>query len=395
MKRITTAWRTTALVLFASVAAAACDGGTESRPPAAMTPNTPATQNSTAGVALAINPAVRVFDDQGTGVEGITVTFTVTSGGGSVTGATAVTNFDGVATVGSWKLGNTAAVNTLVATAEGLKPVTFTATGLAGAASSMRVISGDAQSGPAGAALTAPFVVRVSDQFDNPVTGAVVTFAVATGGGTVSPLTATTNAQGLASTTLTLGRTAGPNTVTATTPGAAPVTFTATARVGAAALITKVAASDAQTAQVNSAVPVAPTVTVTDAAGNPVPGVVVTFTVASGGGRVANTTATTGTTGTASSGTWTLGPTVGANTLTATAAGVTGSVTFTATATPPAVDPCTLNSPFTPRGTGTGTLAAGDCLLGTGQLVDYFSTTLAAASAEEFVLTSTAFDAFA
>ncbi|HYW07712.1 MAG TPA: pre-peptidase C-terminal domain-containing protein, partial [Longimicrobium sp.] len=47
------------------------------------------------------------------------------------------------------------------------------------------------------------------------------------------------------------------------------------------------------------------------------------------------------------------------------------------------------------RGTGTGTLAAGDCLLGTGQLVDYFSTTLAAASAEEFVLTSTAFDAFA
>ncbi|HEX8429757.1 MAG TPA: Ig-like domain-containing protein [Longimicrobium sp.] len=394
MKRITTAWRTTALVLFASVAAAACDNGTESRTPVAMAPNNPATLTSTAGAALSIPPAVRVFDDEGTGVEGVTVTFTVGSGNGSVTGATAVTNFDGVATVGSWKLGNAVGANTLVATAEGLNAVTFTATGIAGQAATIRVISGDAQTGTAGTALPAPFTVRVSDQFDNPVSGAVVTFAVTSGGGTVAPLTANTNAQGLATATLTLGRTSGANTVTATTPGAAPVTFTATARVGAAAAIAKTA-GDNQTAQVNSAVTTAPVVTVTDAAGNGVPGVVVTFTVASGGGRVANTTATTGTTGTASSGTWTLGPTVGANTLTASAAGVTGTVTFTATATPPSVDPCTVNTPFTPRGTATGTLAAGDCLLASGQFQDFFSTTLAAASAEEFVVSSTAFDAFA
>jgi hypothetical protein len=395
MKRITTAWRTTALVLVTSIAAAACgDDGIKTRPPTAMTPNTPATITSTAGAALSISPAVRVFDDRGTGVEGVTVTFTVTSGGGSVTGATAVTNFDGVATVGSWKLGNAAGANVLTATAEGLKPVTFTATGVAGAAASMRVVSGDAQSGTAGTALAAPFTVRVADQFDNPVSGATVTFAVASGGGTIAPVTATTNAQGLASTTLTLGRTAGPNTVTASTPGAAAVTFTATARVGAAAAIAKVPAGDNQTGQVNTALPVAPTVIVTDAAGNNVPGVLVTFTVASGGGRVANTTATTGTDGRASAGTWTLGATVGANTLTATAAGVATGVTFTATATPPAVDPCTVNTPFTTRATTTGTLAAGDCLLGTGQFQDFFSTTLATATAEEFVLTSTAFDAF-
>lgn len=394
MKRITTAWRTTALVLLTSAAAACGDDGIKTRPPTAMTPNTPATITSTAGAALSISPAVRVFDDRGTGVEGVTVTFTVTSGGGSVTGATAVTNFDGVATVGSWKLGNTAGANVLTATAEGLKPVTFTATGVAGAAMNLRVVSGEAQSGTAGTALAAPFTVRVSDQFDNPVSGATVTFAVASGGGTIAPVTATTNAQGLASTTLTLGRTAGPNTVTASTPGTTPVTFTATARVGAAAAIAKVPAGDNQTAQVNTALPVAPTVIVTDAAGNTVPGVVVTFTVASGGGRVANATATTGADGRASSGTWTLGPTTGANTLTATAAGVPAGVTFTATATAPAVDPCTVQTPFTTRSAATGALAAGDCVLSTGQFQDFFSTTLAAPSAEEFVLTSTAFDAF-
>ena len=66
------------------------------------------------------------------------------------------------------------------------------------------MISGDAQNGTAGTALGAPFTVRVADQFDNPVPGAVVTFAVTAGGGTIAPVTATTNAQGQASTTLTL-----------------------------------------------------------------------------------------------------------------------------------------------------------------------------------------------
>jgi adhesin/invasin len=82
---------------------------------------------------------------------------------------------------------------------------------------------------------------------------------------------------------------------------------------------------------------VAPSVVVRDAGGTPVPGVGVTFAVASGGGSVEGALAITGADGVAAVGSWTLGGNLGANTLTATvtADGVSGNpVTFTATAVP-------------------------------------------------------------
>jgi hypothetical protein len=57
----------------------------------------------------------------------VTVTFTVISGVGSVAGANALTNSSGIATVGSWTLGNAPGINTLRAQVAGLPPVTFTA----------------------------------------------------------------------------------------------------------------------------------------------------------------------------------------------------------------------------------------------------------------------------
>ena len=61
------------------------------------------------------------------------VTFAVTSGGGSITGASQTTASNGIASVGSWTLGSAVATNTLTATAAGLSgsPVTFTASGTA------------------------------------------------------------------------------------------------------------------------------------------------------------------------------------------------------------------------------------------------------------------------
>jgi len=90
-----------------------------------------------------------------------------------------------------------------------------------------------------------------------------------------------------------------------------------------------------QSAGIATAVPIAPAVTVRDAFQNLVPGVSVTFAVASGGGSISGpTTALTSSGGVAIVGGWLLGPNVGANTMTATVNGdnVTGSpVTFTAT----------------------------------------------------------------
>ena len=105
-----------------------------------------------------------------------------------------------------------------------------------------------------------------------------------------------------------------------------------TAQVSSDSLSVK--AGNGQSAVAASAVAAAPSVLVTDAGGNPVSGVVVTFAVASGGGSATGLTPTTDAFGVATVGSWTLGTIAGANTLTATAAGISGSVTVTATGTP-------------------------------------------------------------
>lgn len=85
------------------------------------------------------------------------------------------------------------------------------------------------------------------------------------------------------------------------------------------------------TAQVATTIP-GPTVTATDAAGNPVAGATVTFDV-TGGGAVQYPVATTNAQGIASAGLWQVGPKVGANTITASAPGAT-PVTFTLNSLP-------------------------------------------------------------
>jgi hypothetical protein len=92
-------------------------------------------------------------------------------------------------------------------------------------------------------------------------------------------------------------------------------------------------ADEFQWAAAGSAVAAPPAVRVLDAGGQPLPGVVVMFTVASGGGAVAGTSAVTGADGTAAAGAWTLGPLPGQNTLAATVAGL-APVTFVAVGLP-------------------------------------------------------------
>ena len=99
-----------------------------------MAPNAGDGQSASLGAAVSTAPSVIVKDAKNDPIAGVTVAFAVATGGGSVTGASAVTNASGIATVGSWKLGVAAGVNTLTATSAGLtgSPVTFTATGTPG-----------------------------------------------------------------------------------------------------------------------------------------------------------------------------------------------------------------------------------------------------------------------
>jgi len=91
-----------------------------------------------------------------------------------------------------------------------------------------RGVSGNGQQGAPGATLTQPLTVEVRDQHSTPSAGTTVTFAITAAGGTLSDTTATTDAQGRAATTLTLGNQPGTNTVAATVEDLDPLTFTAT-----------------------------------------------------------------------------------------------------------------------------------------------------------------------
>ncbi len=97
-------------------------------------------------------------------------------------------------------------------------------------------ISGDDQAGEAGTILENPIVVEAQNEKGEPMQGAEITFTVVTGGGSQGGIVApiiTTDANGRAQTTLTLGPTLGTNKVTVTGRGLPEVTFTATATIPA------------------------------------------------------------------------------------------------------------------------------------------------------------------
>src|ERR1041385_2041822 len=88
--------------------------------------------------------------------------------------------------------------------------------------------SGDDQAGRSGAVLPAPLRVIITDG-GKPVAGTAVTWQVLSGGGSVSPATGSSDASGIAATTVTLGATPGEMNLRADAAGAAggPLPFSA------------------------------------------------------------------------------------------------------------------------------------------------------------------------
>jgi plastocyanin len=259
--------------------------------------------------------------------------------GATLSGTTAVNASGGRATFSDIQISKAGAGYTLRATATGLTGASSAAFDLAsvpGLATIVAPVDGDNQAGTVGKDVARRPVVRVTDGFGDPVANVAITFTVGSGGGTVASPDQTTDGAGLATVGgWTLGSIAGVQTLLATAPGleGSPVTFTATAAAGPAATLAQ-NAGDNQEATVQTPVLQPPSVLVTDAFGNPVAGVPVTFAVTSGAGKIEGALPTSGVLGIAAVGRWTLGPTLGTNTLTAKSPGLAGSpVTFNATAT--------------------------------------------------------------
>jgi adhesin/invasin len=224
--------------------------------------------------------------------------------------ATVTTNADGEART-VWTLGSQPGEQRVTATVSGVSTgATFTAEAAVGAPAQVTIVAGHQQSAPAGTALPVNPSVRVRDRFGNNVSGASVFFAVTAGGGQLASTGATTNAEGLASAgTWTLGATAGTNRLSVLVVAAGvtgnPVEFTATGTAGAANRV--VALTETRvTGSVNALVDPRPSVRVTDAAGNPVVGVQVSFT-GSTGSSVNGAVTTTDASGVATVESWRLG----------------------------------------------------------------------------------------
>ncbi len=129
----TAGWRFGGLLLLGLGAGMGCSSSTNesgNRTPTTIAGSSTLTQNGLVSSPVSNLPAVKVTDANGSAVSGVEVMFTLTGGGGSITGATKTTNSSGIATLGSWTLGPAAGANTVTAAGTNVSltgaPVTFT-----------------------------------------------------------------------------------------------------------------------------------------------------------------------------------------------------------------------------------------------------------------------------
>ena len=259
---------------------------------------------------------VQVTDQFGNPIPGITITWTANDGG-TVSATSTVTDENGLTSV-TQTLGGSAGVQTTLAAAAGLagSPVTFTHTATAGSATGVLKVSGDNQSALVGTALANPLVVQVLDALGNPIPNRAVTWV--TGDGSMNPENTTTDAQGHASTSWTLGPTPGAKTANAVVSGVGNATFNATATAGSPSGSTSTVTASPSTIPAGGTSTI--TVTVRDASNNPVAGVSVTVSASGSGNSIDPASASSGSNGVA---TFTFSSTVAeAKTIAATAGGV-------------------------------------------------------------------------
>jgi hypothetical protein len=193
--------------------------------------------------------------------------------------------------------------------------------------------AGDGQTVVVAATAATPLALLIADSNGTPLGGIPVQWSVTSGGGTVTP-SSTSGADGVASATYTAGTTAGPKVITATVPGAvnSPLTFAVTVTPGVAKRLVR-ASGDLQSGVIGSPLPQPLRVTAVDSFGNGRAGVVVDWTVVTGGGSVAPAVVTTDSAGVAST-VYTSGPSAGSVTIGAVSGNLAGSpLTFTATIT--------------------------------------------------------------
>jgi uncharacterized protein (TIGR03437 family) len=197
-------------------------------------------QFGTPGSTLANPLVVRAQSETGLPISGVSVTFTVTFGGGSVSAAGGVTDSSGLAST-QLRLGPNAGPNVVTASASGFSSVSFLAGGGSSINSALPLMlpnGGDNQTGSAGTVLPEPLTLTFVDQSRQPIPGVQIKWAVTAGGGSITAASPVSDSSGKVSATWTLGPTVGTQNATATIviEGSNfildPIRFTATAVAG-------------------------------------------------------------------------------------------------------------------------------------------------------------------
>jgi plastocyanin len=172
-------------------------------------------QTDTVGQLLPLVLQARVTTD-GTPTAGIIVTF---AGAGVLGQPVDTTDALGVVTT-PWTLGTVAGGQQVTASVGGAvgSPLTFNATALPDAPAQLVLVSGNGQEVEMGDPYPAPLVVRVVDQYTNPVSGFLTTWGH-TGPAVRAADSITTNNIGVASQAMTAGDSLGNVLVTATATG--------------------------------------------------------------------------------------------------------------------------------------------------------------------------------
>jgi hypothetical protein len=315
--------RHSALAIILAASMLRC-GGNEPPVPSAIEMAGGNEQTGTAGGALSDPLAVMVTDNAGNPVQGVSVQWAV-QGGGSVSAATVTTGSDGRASV-TRILGPTEGEQTTTATAAGLQgsPVTFVSTALAAGGPALAMVMQPSTTAESGVPLGTQPAVRLRDGDGNDVSqsGVAVTASLVGAGTLGGTTTLETNAGGVVTfSDLSITGAAGTYAIEFTADGYAPVTSGSVALAATPGIvITTNPPVSALTGEVFDPV-VQPVVKVSDAGGAPSAGVVVTASIASGGGTLQGTlTATTDAGGVARFGDLGIGGT-GANALKFTAGG--------------------------------------------------------------------------
>ena len=323
--------------------------------PASMAPVSGAGQIGQVGEPLPQDLVVRVKDSQGAPLANVTVNWSVSGGGGSVSAATSRTDSNGDARI-SRILGIVIGQNRTTAFVTGLTPVEFGSDAVAGPPASVTVLPSEVT---LGMGETADMQARLADRYGNPVYGADISWSssdpnvaaidasgrvAARGAGTAGVTASAETAAGVISA----------STMTAASPTAKALASGVTATSGAPAAAAEGSSTvrvtdgsanypaevvrtggNSQTGVVGQALDQPFTVTVRNAAGAPLGNVQVTWEITAGGGTLAESVSTSSDDGRAQT-RLTLGTTAGSNAVRATVEGL-DPVSFSATATPGSV----------------------------------------------------------